>query len=78
MNKTKFGSLLLLLQGILLILFVTFVDYGDDFKPSTDGDKKKEENFNSKLPGIEAKTLFSTRADLGKWSESDTLHEPHL
>ena len=52
MNKAKFGSLLLLLQGILLILFVTFVDYGDDFKPSKDGDKRNEENRNSKLPGI--------------------------
>ena len=58
MNKTKFGSLLLLLQGILLILFVTFVDYGDDFKPSTDEEKKKEENFNSNLPGIKAKRYF--------------------
>lgn len=59
MNKTKFGSLLLLLQGILLILFVTFVDYGDDFKPTKDEDKKNEENLNSKLPGmVIAEMLF--------------------
>jgi len=33
MTKAKFGSLLLLCQGILVILFVVFVDYGDDFLP---------------------------------------------
>jgi len=48
MNKTKFGSLLLLLQGILLILFVVFVDYGDDFKPNKE---RSEVDFERKLPG---------------------------
>lgn len=60
MNKTKFGSLLLLLQGVLLILFVTFVDYGDDFKPGKDGDKRKNEDLDRKLPGITA-NIFDIR-----------------
>lgn len=41
MTKVKFGSLLLLFQGILLNLCVVFVDYGDDFLPS---DPKSREN----------------------------------
>ncbi|XP_066924364.1 ammonium transporter Rh type B-like [Clytia hemisphaerica] len=51
MNKTKFGSLLLLLQGILLILFVVFVDYGDDFKPNIKNENRKD--FNQKLPAFQ-------------------------
>lgn len=46
-TKTKFGSLLILLQGILLILFIVFVDYGDDFN-STDA---KSNDFEKKFPG---------------------------
>ena len=39
MGKAKFGSLLLLCQGILVILFVVFVDDGEELiKPSTEDD----------------------------------------
>ena len=40
-GKAKFASLLLLFQGILLILFVVFVDYGDELLPSEPGKAKK-------------------------------------
>ncbi|XP_065057188.1 ammonium transporter Rh type B-like [Rhopilema esculentum] len=40
-GKAKFASLLLLFQGILLILFVVFVDYGDELLPSDPGRLKK-------------------------------------
>ena len=40
-GKAKFASLLLLFQGILLILFVVFVDYGDELLPSDPGKLKK-------------------------------------
>ena len=36
-GKGKFASLLLLFQGILLILFVVFVDYGPELMPSDSG-----------------------------------------
>jgi len=36
MTKAKFGSLLLLFQAILLILFVVFVDYGDEILPESE------------------------------------------
>merc|ERR1712180_406318 len=39
MAKAKFGSLLLLCQGILVILFVVFVDDGEELtRPSTEDD----------------------------------------
>ena len=41
-GKAKFASLLLLFQGILLILFVVFIDYDEGLLPSEK--KSKEEN----------------------------------
>lgn len=46
-TKTKFGSLLILLQGILLILFIVFVDYGEEFN----SDDAKSKDFENKFPG---------------------------
>ncbi len=36
-GKGKFASLLLLFQGILLILFVVFIDYDTELLPAEDG-----------------------------------------
>ena len=41
-GKAKFASLLLLFQGILLILFVVFVDYGSELLPTDIGKGKKK------------------------------------
>lgn len=40
-GKTKFASLLLLFQGILMILFVVFVDYGNELLPADPGKGKR-------------------------------------
>ena len=40
-GKTKFASLLLLFQGILMILFVVFVDYGNELLPVDPGTVKR-------------------------------------
>eukprot|EP00794_Sanderia_malayensis_P000145 gene145-757_t len=46
-GKGKFASLLLLFQGILLILFVVFVDYGDELLPSESGAKNSSRNVSA-------------------------------
>lgn len=47
-GKAKFASLLLLFQGILLILFVVFIDYDEGLLPS---DKKVKKENTSKIDG---------------------------
>ena len=47
-GKAKFASLLLLFQGILLILFVVFIDYDEGLLPS---DKKTKKENISKIDG---------------------------
>ena len=42
-GKAKFASLLLLFQGILLILFVVFVDYGSELLPADPGKGKRKD-----------------------------------
>lgn len=49
MTKVKFGSLLLLFQAILLILFVVFVDYGEE---GTERQAKKARGYRRKFPGL--------------------------
>eukprot|EP00112_Aurelia_sp_Birch-Aquarium-sp1_P006324 Seg1700.6 transcript_id=Seg1700.6/GoldUCD/mRNA.D3Y31 product="Ammonium transporter Rh type B" protein_id=Seg1700.6/GoldUCD/D3Y31 len=49
-GKAKFASLLLLFQGILLILFVVFIDYDEGLLPS---DKKVKKENTSKIDGFQ-------------------------
>ena len=56
-GKAKFASLLLLFQGILLILFVVFVDYGNELLPTDPGKVKREES--ASIGGNKCNILFS-------------------
>ncbi len=46
-GKGKFASLLLLFQGILLILFVVFIDYGNELLPADPGAKSSSKDVNT-------------------------------
>lgn len=59
-GKAKFASLLLLFQGILLILFVVFVDYGEELLPSDPGKVKKKESANVGGKNDTPESVFST------------------
>ena len=48
LGRGKFAGLLLLLQGLLLILFVVFVDYSDDLLPGFEDEEKSDSKYSGK------------------------------
>ena len=48
-GRGKFAGLLLLLQGLLIILFVVFVEYDDDLLPEQAGELPEQTEHRTKI-----------------------------